>query len=99
MPAPHHDGAAPEATPAATYEELTAELEAVVTRLEQGELSLDDALAAYARGVEIARHCNDLLDQAELRVSQLTVSLSRQSGTPTAGQRFLFDDEVEPDDE
>lgn len=59
----------------ATYEELAAALEDVVGRLESGELSLDEALAEYERGVELVRRCNDLLDRAELRIAELTNTL------------------------
>jgi exodeoxyribonuclease VII small subunit len=58
----------------AGFEELTAALEEVLEQLERGDLSLDAALATYQRGVELVRSCNDLLDRAELRVSELAAS-------------------------
>jgi exodeoxyribonuclease VII small subunit len=54
-----------------TYEALYAELQAVVARLETGELPLDEALRLYEQGVRLAANCQQLLDQAELRVQQL----------------------------
>lgn len=60
-----------EANAVETYETLYARLESVVARLEQGELPLDETLALYERGVQLAAECQRLLDAAELRVQQL----------------------------
>jgi len=53
------------------FETAFSQLEDVVQRLEGGELSLEEALALYERGMVLAEHCQSLLDQAELRVTQL----------------------------
>ena len=53
------------------FEGAYAELESVVQRLEGGELSLEEALSLYERGQVLARHCQALLDRAELRVAVL----------------------------
>lgn len=57
-------------TPAA-FEKSLDELEALVARMEQGELGLDESLAAFERGVALYRSCQGALDQAELRVRKL----------------------------
>ena len=57
--------------PELPFEDASAQLEEVVQRLEGGDLPLQEALALYERGVELANHCQGLLDQAELRVTQL----------------------------
>lgn len=84
----------------ATYEELANRLDEVVARLEEGDLPLDEALRAYEQGVELVRRCNDLLDQAELRISELSTSLARPSSSDrdTAAMRSILfpDDEFEP---
>jgi exodeoxyribonuclease VII small subunit len=54
-----------------SFEEALEELEAVVQRLEEGDLRLDETIALYERGVWLAQRCNDALDAAELRVEQL----------------------------
>ncbi len=46
-------------------------LEASVERLEGGELSLDQALAAYEEGVALAAQCQKLLDAAQQRIETL----------------------------
>ena len=55
-----------------TYEQAFAELEAIVATLETEERSLDDAIAQYERGQALAKHCSTLLDNAELKVRQLS---------------------------
>jgi exodeoxyribonuclease VII small subunit len=58
-----------------TFEETYQALEAVVARLERGRLRLDESVACYELGVRLARRCDQILDSAELRVSQLDASL------------------------
>ena len=53
------------------FEELLAVLEEVVQRLELGEQPLEEALADFERGVEIARKADGILETAEARVEQL----------------------------
>jgi exodeoxyribonuclease VII small subunit len=53
------------------FEKALAELEAVVERLEHGELPLEDALAHFERGIALARSCQDALKQAEQKVEIL----------------------------
>lgn len=54
-----------------SFETAYAELDGIIARLESGELPLEDAVALYERGRQLAAHCQALLDSAELRVSQL----------------------------
>ena len=61
----------------ATYESLYAQLQGVVTKLEAGELALEESLKLYEQGTRLAAACQQLLDQAELRVRQL------QGGEPS----------------
>jgi exodeoxyribonuclease VII small subunit len=58
--------------PEPSFETLYRELEDTVRRLETGDLSLAESLALFERGTALAEQCNALLDQAELRVRQLT---------------------------
>lgn len=54
-----------------TFEVAFQELEETVQRLENGELTLDEAIALFERGQVLARLCDEKLEQAELRVDQL----------------------------
>jgi len=53
------------------FEKSLAELESLVERLESGELSLDESLAQFKRGVELTRHCQDVLNKAQQTVEKL----------------------------
>ena len=55
-----------------TYEQAFAELENIVSALETGEHTLDQAIAQYERGQALAKHCAGLLDNAELKVQLLS---------------------------
>lgn len=55
-----------------SFDQGMAELEAVVARLEGGELPLEDALAAFEAGVALVRQLNERLNAAEARVEVLT---------------------------
>lgn len=55
-----------------TYEQALAELEQIVAALESSERPLEEALALFERGQVLARHCSELLDQAELRIEQIS---------------------------
>jgi exodeoxyribonuclease VII small subunit len=54
------------------FEASLGELEAIVDRLEQGDLSLEESLAAFERGIRLTRTCQQALDAAEQRVRILT---------------------------
>ncbi|PCN67731.1 exodeoxyribonuclease VII small subunit [Yersinia pestis] len=56
---------------AASFETSLSELEQIVTRLESGELPLEDALNEFERGVQLARQGQQTLLQAEQRVQIL----------------------------
>jgi exodeoxyribonuclease VII small subunit len=51
-----------------TYEEARAELEDVVRRLETGGVALEESLALWERGEQLARQCQDWLDGARRRL-------------------------------
>ncbi|WP_300616768.1 exodeoxyribonuclease VII small subunit [Dokdonella sp.] len=61
----------PETSQIARFEQSLDELEQLVVRMEQGELSLDDSLQSFERGIALYRNCQNALEQAELRVNQL----------------------------
>jgi exodeoxyribonuclease VII small subunit len=59
---------------ALSFETAFAELEAILARLESGDLTLEDSVEQFARGRALSEHCQSLLDKAELRVNKLTDS-------------------------
>lgn len=54
------------------FEAALAELAALVERMEKGDLSLDDSLKTFERGIALTRTCQEALQNAELRVRKLT---------------------------
>ncbi|MCB1722804.1 MAG: exodeoxyribonuclease VII small subunit [Gammaproteobacteria bacterium] len=65
---------------APTFEESLAELEALVERMEAGDLSLEESLSAFERGIGLTRSCQEALQAAEQKVEMLT---SRAADAPT----------------
>ena len=55
-----------------SFETAYQELESIITKLESGDLPLDDSVTLFERGRLLSERCQSLLDKAELRVSQLT---------------------------
>ncbi len=54
-----------------SFEELLSELEALVETMEKGELSLEDSLKSFERGIELTRNCQQVLQEAEQKVQIL----------------------------
>jgi exodeoxyribonuclease VII small subunit len=54
-----------------SFEESIRRLEETVAKLEEGGLPLEEALALYEEGMRLVQACQELLDQAELRVTRL----------------------------
>jgi exodeoxyribonuclease VII small subunit len=57
--------------PSPSFEEAFEALRRAVQELEAGPLPLDVAIARYEDGIRLAQVCNDILDKAELRISQV----------------------------
>lgn len=53
------------------FEKSLAELETLVERMEQGELTLEESLKSFERGMALTRHCQKALDQAQQKVDRL----------------------------
>ena len=64
-----------------SFEAAMSELETIVRRLEEGDVELDDAIEAYARGASLKAHCEAKLKQAQMRVDKITLDAS---GTASA---------------
>ena len=63
-----------------TFEKSLAELEKIVAQLEQGELSLDEAMRAFEQGVKLTRNCQNQLDTAEQKVRILLAESQSPEG-------------------
>lgn len=60
------------------FEKALKELDGIVRELETGELSLDESLARYEKGVKLSEQCQSKLDQAREKVKKL---IKKQDGT------------------
>lgn len=57
-----------------SFEEAYAQLESVVNALRDGQMPLDQAMTRYQEGIKLVQYCNDLLQNAQLTVQQLSVA-------------------------
>lgn len=63
-----------------TFEAALKELEAIVARLEQGQVDLEDSIVLYERGQALKAHCESKLKAAESRLEKI-VQNAGQVGT------------------
>ena len=61
----------PSEAPKLSFEQALGELEKIVSRMESGELSLEQALASHKRGLELARLCQQRIENAQQQVKIL----------------------------
>ncbi len=73
------------------FEAALAELERIVKTLEDGDLSLEDSLQLYERGVHLSRFCHGRLEEAERRIEILN-----ERGDLKAAPAGLSADDDEP---
>lgn len=62
-----------------SFEEAFNDLQEVVERLELGNLPLDESIALFEKGTALVQRCTELLDQAELRIEELSQSFAEAS--------------------
>ncbi len=63
-----------------SFEQAMAELEEVLTRLEKGDVALDESIALYERGAELKKRCETKLREAEEKVAAIQTDAE---GNPT----------------
>ncbi|KTD21910.1 exodeoxyribonuclease VII small subunit [Legionella londiniensis] len=56
------------------FEKTIAELETIVSQLEKGDLSLEESLKQFEKGITLARKSQEILSKAEQKVELLTAS-------------------------
>jgi exodeoxyribonuclease VII small subunit len=72
----------PKKKTAASFEDALAELEQLVSHLEQGDISLEESLKSFERGVTLTRTCQQALQEAEQKVQILMEKNGTQSLEP-----------------
>ena len=69
-----------------SFESAMGQLETLVSKMESGDLSLEESLKAFEKGVNLTRFCQDQLQKAELKVQELN----------SKGEIIEIDQENEP---
>ena len=77
------------------FEQSLSELEALVAKLEQGDVPLEDALKTFERGVALTRQCQSALRTAQQKVEVLLARNGTEEVAPFSGPE---DDEDDDDD-
>lgn len=72
------NGSLPHAEP--TFEERLEELETLVEELESGDLCLEDMLKRYQQGMSLIAACQDRLNNAELRITEIAADSGDEPG-------------------
>jgi exodeoxyribonuclease VII small subunit len=68
-----------------SFEAALKELEQIVTRLERGDVGLEQSIAIYERGEHLRAHCDQLLRRAEAKVEKITLN---SQGEPTGATPY-----------
>lgn len=66
---------------ALNFEQALAELETIVGALESGKAPLEQSIGAYERGIELKKHCEKKLSEAQEKIEKISIG---PDGTPTA---------------
>jgi exodeoxyribonuclease VII small subunit len=70
------------------FEQALKELEGIVSRLERGDVPLEDSIAIYERGERLKEHCEALLRRAEARIEKIALG---PDGQPTGVEPLDMD--------
>lgn len=79
-----------------SFEDALAELEEIAVKLEDGSLGLDDSIKEFEKGIKLARHCQEKLDEAERKIEILQKG---ESGEVSSRKVAVKSDTGEIDDD
>ena len=75
------------------FESALAELDAIVRKMEEGDLTLEKSMELYERGLQLSRFCHSTLEAAERRIELLNERGELRPAPPSLGA--TSDDEIE----
>ena len=75
----------PEDVKKLTFEEALKALEEIVSKLESGDISLEDSIEVYTRGTHLKRHCEEKLKVAQAKIEKITLD---EDGNPSGTEPF-----------
>lgn len=81
------------------FEDLYRRLEQTVEKLEKGGLPLEESIALYEEGMELAKRCQTILDKAELRITKLRESFAQEPAAAPAEDEAPALEDLPLDDE
>ncbi|MGP1310112.1 MAG: exodeoxyribonuclease VII small subunit [Phycisphaerales bacterium] len=70
-----------------TFEQAVERLEAIIGRIESGEIGLEQSIREYEHGVALLKRCRAILEDAEQRVEELTTPKNAGAGDPDEAPR------------
>jgi len=79
------DESIPEEIKKLSFEEAMKALEEIVSKLESGEISLEDSIEVYTRGTMLKRHCEEKLKSAQAKIEKITLD---EGGNPAEVEPF-----------
>jgi exodeoxyribonuclease VII small subunit len=82
-----------------SFEELYRQLEETVEKLERGGLPLEQSIALYEEGMELAKRCQTILDTAEQRITKLRDSFGQAPPPEEAAEEEPLEEEAFQADE
>ena len=74
-----------------SYEEALRKLEVIVSKLEDGEIPLEESINAFQEGIALSRYCREKLAEIEFKVDHLL----KEEQQAMAGEDLVVDDEEE----
>jgi exodeoxyribonuclease VII small subunit len=66
-----------------SFEDTIKELTGIVSKIEQGQISLENSIQQYERGMTLIKHCRQILSKAEQRI----VKISEENQTESSGEK------------
>ena len=64
-----------------SFEQAIKSLTEIVSKIETGEVALQDSLEQYEKGMALIKHCRDVLAKAEKRIEKISTSETKQQDT------------------
>lgn len=94
---PKHPKSA-KSTESPTFEVALAQIEAIIEKIESGEVGLEESLAEYERGVALVNLCRASLEKASAHIEDLTARLNSADNQDGSGGDDSSSDDEDPDD-
>lgn len=82
---PSRSRTSPPSEPELGFEEALEQVEAIIEKVENGQIGLEEAIAQYERGAALILRCRKILDRAEQRVVELTAQMGAKGAVGESG--------------